>query len=138
MKLLGVGCDVEIVVDIESGDATAIVAMRSFLRSTPAFRISLEDLAAVANGVRLAHTRAKLLEQMVDGATDHQLNFSVAGSSLIIVHPKDKNARFVLTIGSFAREGDLDKLTDKEIAESVKAVEELKAKVQKKVLAGNK
>lgn len=138
VKLLGVGCDVEVVVDIESGEATAIVAMRSFLRSTPAFRISLEDLTAVANGVRLAHTRAKLLEQMVDGANDHQLNFSVGGSSLIIVHPKDKKARFVLTIGSFAREGDLDKLTDKEIAESVKAVEELKAKVQKKVLAGTK
>lgn len=41
-KLLGVGC--EVVVDIESSVAQACVEMRSFLRSTPAIRITLENL----------------------------------------------------------------------------------------------
>jgi hypothetical protein len=55
-----------------------------------------------------------------------------------VVHPKGKNARFTLSIGSFAREGDLDALTDKEIADAVTKGESLKAKVVAKVGAGKK
>jgi hypothetical protein len=135
-KLLGVGCDVEIVVDIESGTAQASVAMRSFLRSTPAFKISLEDLQSVSLVVKQARSSAKLLESMVGDATAHQLNYSLPGATFIVVRPEGKTARFTLSIGSFAREGDLDTLTDKEIAEAVAKVEDLKAKVVAKVSAG--
>jgi hypothetical protein len=137
-KLLGVGCDVEVVVDIESGVAQACVDMRSFLRSTPAFRITLEDLQSVSAAIRNARTNAKLLESLVGDALAHQLNYSVGGATLIVVHPKGKNARFTLSIGSFAREGDLDALTDKEIADAVTKGESLKAKVVAKVGAGKK
>ncbi len=137
-KLLGVGCDVEVVVDIESGTAQAFVEMRSFLRSTPAFRITLEDLNSVSAAIKSARSNAKLLESLPGEATDHQLNFFGGGATLIVVQPKGKSARFTLSIGSFSREGDLDTLTDKEIAETVAKVESLKAKVIAKVGAGKK
>ena len=132
-KLLGAGCDVEVVVDVETGQSQATVAMRPFLRSSHAFKISVEDLAAMAETIRSANARAKLLNDKIDGAVDHQLNFSAGGSSLIIVHPKDKKARFVLTIGSFSREGELEKISDLEVAQAVKTVEALRAKVVAKV-----
>ncbi len=137
-KLLGVGCDVEVVVDIESGAAQACVEMRAFLRSTPAFRITLESLQSISEAIKSARTSAKLLESLVGDATAHQLNYSSGGATLIVVHPKGKNARFTLSIGSFAREGELDALTDKEIADAVAKVESLKAKVVAKVVAGKK
>lgn len=135
-KLLGIGCDVEVVVDIESGAAQACIEMRSFLRSTPAFRITHENLQAVSEAVKNARTSAKLLDNLVDDASSHQLNFSAGGANLIVVKPKGKNARFTLSIGSFAREGDLNALTDNEIAGAVAKVENLKAKVLAKVIAG--
>lgn len=137
-KLLGVGCDVEVAVDIESGAAQACVEMRAFLRSTPAFRITLESLQSISEAIKSARTSAKLLESLVGDATAHQLNYSSGGATLIVVHPKGKNARFTLSIGSFAREGELDALTDKEIADAVAKVESLKAKVVAKVVAGKK
>jgi hypothetical protein len=137
-KLLGAGCDVEVVVDLESGVAQACLEMRSFLRSTPAFRITLEDMQSVSAAIKSARTNAKLLESLVGDATAHQLNYSAGGATLIVVHPKGKNARFTLSIGSFAREGELDALTDKEIADAVAKVESLKAKVVAKVVAGKK
>lgn len=137
-KLLGVGCDVEVVVDIESGIAQASVEMRSFLRSTPAFRIALEDLLSVSAAIKNARASVKLLESLVGNATAHQLNYSGGGATLIVVQPKGKNARFTLSIGSFAREGDLDALSDKEIVEAVARVESLKSKVIAKVAAGKR
>ena len=134
-KLLGRGCDVEVTVDVETGAATAIVAMRELLRHIPAFRISVEDLAAIASIVKTTHARARLLDDLIDGAKTHQLNYSRGGATLIVVHPKGKAARFVLTIGSFNREGDLDKLSDHEISSTVRRVEELKDKTRAKVVA---
>ena len=75
---------------------------------------------------------------MVDGATDHQLNYAARGASLIIVHPKEKKARFVLSIGAFTQEGDLEKLSDVEIVEALKRIEELKSKVAKKIGSAKK
>jgi len=133
-KLFGVGCDVEIVVDTESGDVQAVVAMRSFLRSTPAFRISVVDLIGIAKAIESATSRAKLLEQLIDDATDHQLNYSVGGAMLVVVHPKGKKARYTLHIGAFHREGEVDKLSASDITEALNKVEELTKKVRNKVM----
>ena len=89
-KILGVGCDVEVVVDLDSGEASATVAMRQFLRSGPAFRIGAKDLASIAAAVKAAKDRVGLLESLAEGALDHQLNYSSGGASLIVVHPKGK------------------------------------------------
>jgi len=78
------------------------------------------------------------LQHLMDGATDHQLNFMAGGASLVVVHPKEKKARYVLSIGSFTREGELEKLSDKEVAEAVEVVERLVARVRAKVLAAKK
>ena len=59
--------------------------------------------------------------------SDHQLNYSSGGASLIVVHPKGKSARFVLTIGLFNQEGGIDSLSSVEIDATVKRVDELKA-----------
>ena len=53
-KLLGTGCDVEVVIEIESGEVSAVIAMRQFLRSSPIFRISDVDLAAMSDAPRAA------------------------------------------------------------------------------------
>jgi hypothetical protein len=132
-KILGVGCDVEVVVDLDSGEASATVAMRQFLRSSPAFRIGAKDLASIAAAVKVAKDRVGLLESLAEGALDHQLNYSSGGASLIVVHPKGKSARFVLTIGMFNQEGGIDSLSSAEIDAAVKRVEELKALARAKV-----
>ena len=44
----------------------------------------------------------------------------------------------MLSIGSFTREGELEKLSDKEVAEAVEVVERLVARVRAKVLAAKK
>ena len=137
-KLLGTGCDVEVVIEIESGEVSAVIAMRQFLRSSPVFRISDVDLAAMSDAIKSAKRSAKLLENMVDGATDHHLNYAARGASLTIVHPKEKKARFVLSIGAFTQEGDLEKLSDVEIVEALKRIEELKSKVTKKIGSAKK
>lgn len=134
-KLLGVGCDVEVTIDVESGESSAIIAMRQFLRSSPVFRISIENLASVAAAINSAKASASLLQNMVDGGMDHQLYYSVGGASLIVVQPKDRKARFVLAIGAFSREGDLDSLSDADVTGAVQKVDALKAKVRAKVMA---
>jgi hypothetical protein len=136
-KLLGVGCDVEVVVDIESGAARTNIQMRSFLRSTPAFRITLDDLVSISTAIQSVRKNVKLLESLISDATDHQLNYSFGGMTLIVVQPKGKNARFTLCIGSFSREGDIDTLTNKEILEAVNRVEGLQAQVVSKVSSSN-
>lgn len=134
-KLLGVGCNVEVVVDIESGDAISTIEMRSFLRSAPAFRISLADLNSVLTAIKASKSNVKLLESMVDDAQDHQLNYACGGASLIVVQPIGKNARAVLTIGAFSREADLAQLSDKEVADAIARVETLQSKTVTKVIA---
>jgi len=138
VKILGMGCDVEVVVDIESGTSKSTISMRAFMRSMPAFRISLDDLSAIVDAIKTALVKANLLQHLMDGATDHQLNFMAGGASLVVVHPKEKKARYVLSIGSFTREGELEKLSDKEVAEAVEVVERLVARVRAKVLAAKK
>lgn len=132
-RLFGVGCDVDVVVDVESGEASATVAMRQFMRSSPAFWITGEQLVAIAEVVKSVRSRAWLLDETVEGAQDHQLNFSCGGAKLIVVHPKGKPTRFVLTIGLFNKDGELDELSGEEIDAAVKRIEELKAKTVAKV-----
>jgi hypothetical protein len=138
VKLLGVGCDVEVVVDIESGSSTAMISMRAFMRSIPAFRISLASLTAIVEAIKVAHAKANLLQHLLDGANDHQLNFSAGGASLVVVHPKEKKMRFVLSIGSFTREGELDKLSAEEVTEAVEIVQKLVGKTREKVLTATR
>ena len=132
-KLLGIGCNVKIIIDINSGSAEAYVEMRSFLRSTPDFRITLEDLKSISEAIKNVKRNANLLEDLVAGATTHKLNYSCGGAMLIVVHPKEKVARFTLSIGYFSREGALDALPDKEILDAVAKIEKLKSAVTEKL-----
>ncbi len=134
-KLLGVGCDVEIVVNTESGDAKATIAMRSFLRASPSFNMSLEELIGVVNAIQSAKSRAALLANLVGDATDHQLNYETGCATLIVVQPPKKKAFYTLSIGAFSREGELDTLSDAEVSAAVQRVESLKAMVCAKVMA---
>ena len=132
-KLLGVGCDVDVVVNLDSGEANATVSMRPFLRSSPAFQISLENLKAIANAVGSAKANVKLLDDLVEGAGDHQLQYQYGGASLTVVKPPKKEAKAVLTIGTFSRESELSKLSADEITKAISTCESLIAKVKKKV-----
>jgi len=132
-KLLGIRCNVKIIIDINSGDAEAYVEMRSFLRSTPDFRITLEDLKSISEAIKNVKGNANLLEHPVAGATTNKLNYSCGGAILIVVHPKEKVARFTLSIGYFSREGALEALPDKEILDAVAKIEKLKSAVMAKL-----
>ena len=44
-RLLGVKCDVEVVVELSSGDTSVVAAMRQALRSSPVCHISIDTLA---------------------------------------------------------------------------------------------
>jgi hypothetical protein len=133
-KLFGVRCDVEVVVDVTSGQTKATIAMRQLLRSMHAFRMPFEVLLKLADVVQSAHSKVSLLESQMDGAIDHKLNFEVNGASLIVVHPKGRSARFVLCIGEYVREGALDDLSAADIQEAIKLVTDLTAKVRTKVM----
>ena len=137
-RLFEAGCDVDVVVDVETGEASATVAMRRFLGSTPAFRIADEELTAIAEVVKSVRSRAWLLDDTVEGAQSHQLNYSSGGATLTVVHPKGRPARFVLTIGLFNKEGKLDELSGEEIDVAVKRIEDLKGKTRAKVAAAKK
>jgi len=132
-KLLGIGCNVKIIIDINSGNAETYVEMRSFLRSTPDFRITLEDLKSISEAIKNVKRHANLLEDPVAEARTHKLNYSCGGAILIVVHPKEKVARFTLSIGYFSREGALDALPDKEILDAVAKIEKLKSAVMAKL-----
>ncbi len=135
-KLLGMGCEVEIVVDIDSGNAKASIAMRSLLRTSPAFHISIDVLVGVVTTIKSAKSHAALLENLATDATDHQLNYETGCACLTVVQPPGKKkARYTLSIGAFNREGDLDTLSDDEISAAVQRVERLKAMVCAKVMA---
>ena len=132
-KLLGTGCDVDVTVDLVSGQARAVVRMRALLRSSPAFEIALPDLKAVAAAIQTAKAKVKLLDALVDGADDHQFNYDQSGASLIVVKPPKKDAMAVLTIGSFNRECALADLSDKELTQAISTIEALVARVQGKL-----
>ena len=133
-KILGVGCDVDISVDIGSREAVVIASMTQMLSSQPAFRISRDDLAALASSVKTAKKRVSILDSKAEGACDHQLNYSYGGAALIIVKPfADKPARYTLSIGLFNREGTLDELTTKELDDAVEKLDTLASRVTSKV-----
>lgn len=132
-KILGSTCDVEVVVDIVSGQTQATIGMRSFLRASPVFSISIEDLVDLGKALQKLQSQAKLLTGLLAGASEHQLNFSAGGATLIVVHPKNKDPRFSLAVGSFSREGSLKELPEKEINDAVLRVQGLMAQVTGKV-----
>ena len=132
-KILGVGCDVDVVVNLDSGDVNATVSMRPFLRSNPAFRIPLENLKAIANAVESAKANVKLLDDLAEGAGNHQLQYHYGGADLIVIKPPKKEAKAVLTIGAFSIESELGKMSIDEITKAISVCESLISKVKKKV-----
>lgn len=132
-KILGVGCDVDVAVDLVSGEALVIASMRRTLSSEPAFRISREDLASLSSCVKTAKERAGILDNKVKGSSDHQLNCACGGATLIVSKPAGKPARFALNVGLFHREGGLEELSAKELDEAVAKLDALTARVASKM-----
>ncbi|MBX3647315.1 MAG: hypothetical protein KF766_06550 [Rhodocyclaceae bacterium] len=132
-KFFGVGCTIEVVVDMSTMDSTARLAMKQMLSSNPAFSISLEDLKAISACIRSVQNYAPLLDTLVEGAIDQQLYFVRNGAMLIVVHPKGQSARFTLSIGLFQREGTLQELSSNEIDEVVTKIDAIMAKVVAKI-----
>jgi hypothetical protein len=132
-KLLGHKCDVEVVVNLASGQASVVAGMRQALRSSPACYLSLETLEGLAKCVRDVKKNSRLLDSLIDDATDHQLNCSFGGATLIVVKPPGKSARFTLTIGLFHREGAIEELSTKEIDDAVSLLEGLCKRVLARV-----
>lgn len=91
-QLFGGKCEVEVVVDLSTHSASSILSVTSFLSSRPTFSISLEHLKQLARGVADVKNNAKLLSTLIEGATDHQLNCTVAGATAIVVQPPGKPA----------------------------------------------
>lgn len=131
-KLLGYKCDVEVVVNLASGEASVVAGMRQALRSSPACYLSLDTLEGLASCIRDVKKSSRLLDSLIDDATDHQLNCSFGGGTLIVVKPPSKSARFTLTIGLFHREGPVEELSSKEIDDAISLLDGLR----KRVLAG--
>ena len=132
-NLLGGACDVEVVVNIETKEASATLAMRQLLSSNPAFLISRDDLVAISQNIGMIQSKSPLLDSLIDGALHHQLNYSRKSAVLIVVHPKDRPARFTLSIGLFHQEGPLSELSSKEIDDAVSRLDTLTAAVVAKV-----
>jgi hypothetical protein len=133
-KILGVGCDVDISVDIDSKEMVVIASMTRMLSSQPAFRISRDDLAAIASCIKAAKKMASILDSKAEGACDHQLNCSIGGAAMIIVKPAaDKPARYTLHIGLFNQEGSLDELSTKELDDALEKLDALASRVRSKV-----
>jgi len=134
-QLFGGQCEVEVVVDLSTRSVSSILSMSSFLNSRPTFSISLEHLKQLARGVADVKNNAKLLNTLVDGATDHQLNCTVAGATAIVVQPLGKPRRFTLTIGAFHREGPLEEFETHDIDAAIQRIEALQGRVVQKVVA---
>ncbi len=132
-KVLGVKCDVEIVVGLASGAATVVASMRHALWSSPACHISIDTLESLATHIRDVRKYSELLDSLIDGAKDHQLNCSFGGATLIVVKPAGRPARFTLTIGLFHREGSLEELSTKDVDEAVGALDGLRKRVLARV-----
>ena len=132
-KVLGVKCEVEVVVELSSGNSSVTAGMRQALRSSPACYLTIDTLEALLNCIKATHKNAKLLDDLAEAATDHQLNASVGGATLIIVKPPGKPARFTLTVGLFHREGKLEELSTKEIEAAIQTLSALRKRVLTKV-----
>jgi hypothetical protein len=130
--VLGLKCIVDVTVDIRTGEAAVVVSRQPRFVSTPSFRISLDDLKSLSESIRSAEERAKLLDDPINGATDHQLNCTCGWATLIVVKPPGSPARFTLTIGHFHREGPLTELSSREIDESIAKLEAILTSVLKK------
>ncbi len=131
-KILGAKCSVEVVVDLSSGETSVVVSMMRFLSSDPAFRITRDDLAGLASFIKTVKSRASLLDERVEGATDHQMNCSSGGALLIVIKQTGKPARFTLSIGLFHQEGALSDLSAEEVDQAVAKLDSISAKVSKK------
>jgi hypothetical protein len=133
-KILGAGCDIDVSVDIGSKETVVFASMTRMLSSQPVFRISRDDLAALASCVKAAKERASILDRKAEGACDHQLNYSFGGATFIIVKPKsDKPASYTLTIGLFHQEGLLEELSTTEFDQAVEKLDTLASRVKSKV-----
>jgi hypothetical protein len=132
-RLFGAKCEVEVVVDLSTGSATAILSMSQLLASGPAFRISLDDLKMLSKSIKAIHKHAPLLGTLAPEASDHQLNWARGGTSIIVVQPKGKQPHFALSIGQYHREGDLSELNSKEFDEAVAKIEAVRARVTDKI-----
>jgi hypothetical protein len=137
-KLFGAGCDVDVVVNLVTGDTIATVSMRPFFRSSPVFQISLANLTAISEAVSAAKAHSNLLETLVEGAGDHQLQYQHGGASLTVVKPPKKTASAVLSIGSFTRESDLSELSVEELTKAITTCDRLIGLVKAKVNAAKK
>ena len=131
--ILGLQCLVDVSVDIHTGEAAVVVSRTPRFVSTPTFRISLDDLKSLSESIRRAQERAQLLDDPLNGATEHQLNCTCGWANLIVVKPPGSPARFTLSIGHFNREGPLAELSSKEIDESIVKLEAILGSVLKKV-----
>jgi len=124
-KLLGVNCDVDVVVDLATLKAEATISMKQILSSRPAFVITLDDLRLLETSLKSVKKCTSLLESVLPDATDHQLNVNIRGATAIVVRPPGKSARYTLSIGLFHREGELSELELNEIDDSIKEIEVL-------------
>ena len=132
-KILGVKSDVEVSVNLLDASATVVVAMRQPLRSSPSCHISLAELESLKAAIQVSRERAPLLDAMVDGATNHQINCAWGGVTLIVVKPLNRPARFTLVVDEFHREGPLAELSSGEVDEAIAKLTSLRAKVLAKV-----
>lgn len=128
-SVLGVKCDVEVVLDVSARTASVTAGMRQPLRSAPLCRVSIDTLQALSRCIREAKAHEKMLDQLVQGSTDHQFNSSDGGATLIIVKPTGKPARYTLTIGLFHREGLMQELSATDVDAAVTKLEALRARV---------
>lgn len=131
--LFGGRCEVEVTVDISTHAATSFLSMASLLGGRGSHSISLEDLKRFARTVSSMRSNAELLRTLVEDASDHQLNSSVAGATIIVVRPPGKPARFTFSIGALHREGVLEELDTQDLDEAIRRIESLQDRVVQKV-----
>lgn len=132
-QLFGGKCDVEVVVDLTSRRASSVLSMSQFLSSRPVFTISLDDLRLLLRAIQHIKIHKGLLSELLPGATDHQLNCSTSGATLIVVHPPGKQARFTLSVGTSHREGVLEELSVGDVEEAITKIEALEKRVLDKL-----
>ena len=132
-QLFGGKCDVEVVVDLTSRRTSSVLSMSQFLSSRPVFTISLEGLRLLSRAIQDIKSHKGLLNELLPGATDHQLNCSTGGATVIVVHPPGKPARFTLSVGTFHREGVLEELSVSDVEEAITKIEALEKRVLDKL-----
>ena len=122
-RFLGTNCDVDVVVDLATFEATVTIAMKSPLSGRPTFAITLDDIRLLRNSLKMVKESASLLESRVRDATDHQLNVSVAGAVAIVAQPPGKAAHYSLSIGAFHQEGEFSELDLKDLDASIDEID---------------